>query len=136
MPIKTTARTVVLFDGVCNLCNGFINWVLDRDPDGKIMFGSLQSAEAKALLKDFGQDENYLNSILVIKNGKLYKNSRAVLEICKTLGGMYSLVYVFIIVPPFIRDWVYGIIARNRYKWFGVSDTCRVPTPEIKNRFL
>lgn len=136
MPVKTTARTVVLFDGVCNLCNGFINWVLDRDPDGKIMFGSLQSDEAKALLKDFGQDENYLNSILVIKNGKLYKNSRAVLEICKTLGGMYSLVYVFIIVPPFIRDWVYGIIARNRYKWFGVSDTCRVPTPEIKNRFL
>lgn len=130
------AEAIVLFDGVCNLCNGFVNWVIDRDPKAKVMFGSLQSEEAKSLLSKFGESPDYLDSIVAIKNDKLYKNSRAVLEICLTIGGVYKLMGVFLIVPNFIRDAVYKWVARNRYKWFGKSESCRIPTPELKSRFL
>lgn len=130
------AEAIVLFDGVCNLCNGFVNWVIDRDPKAKVMFGSLQSEEAKWLLSKFGESPDYLDSIVAIKNDKLYKNSRAVLEICLTIGGVYKLMGVFLIVPNFIRDAVYKWVARNRYKWFGKSESCRIPTPELKSRFL
>jgi predicted DCC family thiol-disulfide oxidoreductase YuxK len=130
------AEAIVLFDGVCNLCNGFVNWVIDRDPKRKVMFGSLQSEEAKALLAKYGESSEYLDSIVAIKNDKLYKNSRAVLEICLTIGGVYSLMGIFLIVPNFIRDAVYKWVARNRYRWFGKSESCRIPTPELKSRFL
>lgn len=129
-------KIIVLFDGVCNLCNGFINWVIDRDTKNRFLFTSLQSEVAKERLNEFGLNKQYLESIVAIKNGKLYKNSRAVLEIALSLKGIYSLLYVFIIIPTFIRDWIYKIIAKNRYKWFGVSDTCRMPTDDIKDRFL
>lgn len=129
-------NVIVLFDGVCNLCNGFINWIIDRDPKKKLVFASLQSEKAKEQLNTFGFDTLYLNSIVVIKNGKIYKNSGAVLEIALTLGTPYSLVYAFVIIPPFLRDWIYKFIAKNRYMWFGVSDSCRIPTEDIKDRFL
>lgn len=129
-------NVIVLFDGVCNLCNGFINWIIDRDPKKKLVFASLQSEKAKEQLNTFGFDTLYLNSIVVIKNGKIYKNSGAVLEIALTLGTPYSLVYAFVIIPPFLRVWIYKFIAKNRYMWFGVSDSCRIPTEDIKDRFL
>jgi predicted DCC family thiol-disulfide oxidoreductase YuxK len=132
----TDKHTIVLFDGVCNLCNGFVNWLIDRDPDKKFRFASLQSEVAAKQLGSFGIDEKYLYSIVVVKNGRVYKNSRAVLEIARSLGGVYSLLYIFVILPPFIRDAMYKFVANNRYKWFGVSDTCRIPTDDIKGRFL
>jgi|SRR5690554_1474587 predicted DCC family thiol-disulfide oxidoreductase YuxK len=134
--IMNDNKIIVLFDGVCNLCNGFINWVIDRDTKNRFLFASLQSEVAKERLNEFGLNKQYLESIVAIKNDKLYKNSRAVLEIALSLKGIYSLLYVFIIIPTFIRDWIYKIIAKNRYKWFGVSDTCRIPTDDIKDRFL
>ena len=129
-------KVIVLFDGVCNMCNGFINNLIDRDRKSILRFASLQSDIAKGALRNFGIDNNTLTSILVIKNDKLYSNSRAILEICRSLGGIYKLLYVFIIIPSFIRDFFYKIVAKNRYKWFGISDSCRIPTESLKKHFL
>lgn len=129
-------KVIVLFDGVCNMCNGFINNLIDRDRKSILRFASLQSDIAKGALRNFGIDNNTLTSILVIKNDKLYSNSRAILEICRSLGGIYKLLYIFIIIPSFIRDFFYKIVAKNRYKWFGISDSCRIPTENLKKHFL
>ena len=133
---KEKKEVIVLFDGVCNMCNGYVNFLIDRDHRKILKFASLQSTEAKENLQNFGDDNTYLSSIIVIKNNSVYKNSRAILEIFLSLGGVYKVLYCFIIIPRFIRDFIYKIIAKNRYKWFGVSDTCRMPTDDIRERFL
>lgn len=133
---KEKKEVIVLFDGVCNMCNGYVNFLIDRDHRKILKFASLQSTVAKENLENFGVDNTYLSSIIVIKNNSVYKNSRAILEIFLSLGGVYKVLYCFIIIPRFIRDFIYKIIAKNRYKWFGVSDTCRMPTDDIRERFL
>ncbi|GAA4836252.1 thiol-disulfide oxidoreductase DCC family protein [Algivirga pacifica] len=127
---------VILFDGVCNLCNGTVNFIIDRDPKGKFQFASLQSEEGEKVLQQNGIAEVSLDSVVLLKNGQLYKKSTAALHIARELKGAWPLFYGFIIVPRFIRDGVYNWIAKNRYKWFGKSDACRIPTPELKERFL
>ena len=127
--------TVILFDGVCNLCNGFVNFVIDRDRKGVFKFASLQSQLAENLLKDVPKADR-LKSIVVIKKEKIFTKSRGALEILKNLSFPSNLLYVFILVPWFIRDWFYDRIARNRYRWFGRTDECRIPTEDIKERFL
>lgn len=128
-------KSVILFDGVCNLCNSFVNWIIRHDRHKRFVFGSLQSAGATGLLKDvLGLKD--IKTIVLIENGKKYIRSTAALRILKGLGRQWSFFYVFIIVPPFIRDTLYKFIAKNRYRWFGRTEDCMVPTPELQNRFL
>jgi predicted DCC family thiol-disulfide oxidoreductase YuxK len=127
---------VVLFDGVCNLCNGFVQFIIRRDRHARYRFGALQSPEALALLAHTGMDQGPMDTIVYLRDDRLLTRSTAALTILKDLGGVWSLLYAFIIVPPFLRDPVYGFIARNRYRWFGKRDSCMLPTPELRARFL
>lgn len=127
---------VVLFDGVCNLCNSSVNWIIDHDKEGKFQFASLQSVYGQNVVKQFNLTGEYMDTVLLLDGDKLYKRSEAVLRIAKHIGGIYSLAYVFIIVPAFIRNFFYNFVARNRYRWFGKQDACRIPSPELKAKFL
>lgn len=127
---------VVLFDGVCNLCNGAVNMLIDRDKKNVFRFASLQSAYGQQVVAKHHLQGEYLNTILLVEGDKVYERSTAVLRVFKHLGGLYGLLYFFIVVPVFIRNAVYNFVARNRYRWFGKRDVCRVPTPELKAKFL
>lgn len=127
---------LILFDGVCNLCNASVNFVIDRDPQALFSFASLQSEVGQLLLKHDGRPENSLESVMLWQDGRLYKKSRAALEIARQLNGAWPVLYAFIVIPPFIRDFVYGLIAANRYRWFGRMDQCRLPEPGVKKRFV
>ena len=128
--------SVVLFDGVCNLCNGSVNWLIDHDKKNHFQFASLQSDYGKKVVAQFNLKGDYLDTVLLLEDGKVYMRSEAILRIGKKLGGGYSLLYSFLIIPAFVRDFFYNIVARNRYRWFGKQDVCRMPTPELKAKFL
>lgn len=130
------SKSIILFDGVCNLCNGFVNFVISRDSKNIFQFGSLQSEKAPELLKPFNFSTNQLSTVLLIEDGKLYSQSTAALRILKKLNGAWPVLYAFIIVPKPIRDLVYDFIAKNRYKWFGRKDECMIPTPELRAKFV
>lgn len=129
---------VVLFDGVCNLCNSTVHFLIDRDPDARLRFASLQSDEAAALLGEHGVEppRGDPESILLVEEGRVYDRSGAALRIARHMRGLWKALYVFLVVPSPIRDLVYRFIARNRYRWFGKSEVCRIPTPELRERFL
>ncbi len=127
---------VVLFDGVCNLCNGSVLFIIKRDAQSKLKFASLQSEYGAEQMKRFNLPPSALNSVLLIKNGRLFQKSNAALEIARMLDGMWPWMYAFKIVPIFIRDFVYDWIAKNRYRWFGKKDECMIPTPQMKARFV
>ena len=127
---------VILFDGVCNLCNGLVNWILDRDKKNMFTFASLQSNFGMETIKKLNLAANYMDTVVYLDKDKSYIESSAILHIFKDLGGIYSLFFIFMIIPSFIRNFFYRILARNRYKWFGKQDTCRVPTPGLKSKFL
>jgi predicted DCC family thiol-disulfide oxidoreductase YuxK len=127
---------VVLFDGVCNLCNASVLFVIKRDPRGIFRFAALQSAFAREILVKHNLDPDGLHSIIVVHGSRLYKRSRAALEVVRRLRGLWPILYILIIVPPFIRDWVYDWVASNRYDWFGKKDQCMIPTPELRSRFI
>lgn len=129
---------MVLFDGVCNLCNASVNFMLDRDPSGRLRFASLQSATAVALLAavHHAAPRGEPESVLLVENGRVYDRSTAGLRIARHLRGAWRLLYVFVVVPRPLRDLVYQFIARNRYRWFGRTEACRVPSPEVRARFL
>ena len=129
-------KEIILFDGVCNLCNGSVQFVIQRDRLGKFNYAALQSAAGQGLLKEHHLPTTDFYSIILVKEGKIYQRSRAALEIARGLSGMWPLFYAFIIVPPFIRNAVYDWISRNRYRWFGKKDECMIPTAELKSRFL
>ena len=129
-------KSIILFDGVCNLCNSSVNFIIKHDKKEQFLFASLQSDAAKEILLQFPIKKFNLNSIILIENGNVYKKSMAVLKISKQLNSGYKLLYAFIITPKFIRDWIYNYIAKNRYKWFGKKENCMIPTPEVSNRFL
>ncbi|MBY0436299.1 MAG: thiol-disulfide oxidoreductase DCC family protein [Cyclobacteriaceae bacterium] len=130
------SKSIILFDGVCNLCNGFVNFVITRDAKNIFQFGSLQSKKAPELLRPFNFSTNQLSTVLLIEDGKLYSQSTAALRILKKLNGAWPLLYAFIIVPKPIRDLVYDFIAKNRYRWFGRKDECMIPTPELRAKFV
>jgi predicted DCC family thiol-disulfide oxidoreductase YuxK len=138
--IMTTepARPVVFFDGVCNLCNGAVQFILDRDARAQFRFAPLQSEAAEKILVAPGlaREREARDSIILVEGDKVYRRSGAVLRIARRLGAPWSAAYVFILVPRFVRDAVYKVIARNRYRWFGRTEQCRVPTPELRARFL
>lgn len=128
---------VVLFDGVCNLCNGAVNYIIDRDPSARFRFAALQSAQAAALLAPLGRvPEAEPQSFILVENGRVYERSSAALRVARKLPGAWKLFYAFVVVPTPIRDVVYRFIARNRYRWFGKAEACRMPTPELRARFL
>lgn len=127
---------IILFDGVCNLCNGAVTFIIKRDKNNLFKFATLQSEIAEELLIAKLSDKELLDSIVLIENGKQYTKSSAALRIAKNLSGAYPLLYIFMVIPKFLRDWVYSIIAKNRYKWFGKRDACMIPTPELKKKFL
>ena len=129
-------EALILFDGVCNLCNGAVNFVIVRDDKQKFKFAALQSETGLALKEKYRIDANDLESIILIENDILFMKSSAVLRIAKHLSLPWSIFYLFIIIPSFLRDFCYDLIAKNRYRWFGKKDQCRVATPELRNRFI
>ena len=134
--MKETDRSILLFDGVCNLCNGVVQFVIKRDPKAKFKFSSLQSSTGQQLLKKFQLPTTDFESFVLIEGERYYRRSTAALRLMKKLGKGWQLLYVFIIVPAPIRDFFYNLIANNRYKVFGRTDECWIPTPELKARFL
>ncbi|MFJ5716844.1 thiol-disulfide oxidoreductase DCC family protein [Neobacillus sp. NPDC093127] len=126
---------IILFDGVCNLCNSSVQFIIKRDPTGTFKFASLQGETGQALLKKYGLNTDS-DSFVFIENEKIHVKSTAALRVCRKLTGAWRLLAVFLIIPAFIRDPLYGIIAKNRYRWFGKKDSCMLPKPEWKNRFL
>lgn len=129
-------QPVILFDGVCNLCNGAVNFVIRGDKKSRLKFAALQSNAGRQLLMQYNLSVDTLNSFIFIENGTAYVQSTAALRMCKYLNGLWPMMYGFIIVPEFIRNGIYKWIARNRYKWFGKREQCMIPTPEINTRFL
>jgi predicted DCC family thiol-disulfide oxidoreductase YuxK len=127
---------VILFDGVCNLCNASVLFIIDRDPRGRFAFAPLQSDYAAALLREHGWQGDALTTVLLIEDGRVYDRSSAALRIARGLSGLWPLFSVFRIVPRPLRDLAYDWLARHRYRWFGRTESCRVPTPELRSRFL
>ncbi|EKB49005.1 thiol-disulfide oxidoreductase DCC family protein [Cecembia lonarensis] len=127
---------IVLFDGVCNLCNNAVDFIIQRDQGAHFKVGALQDKHVKKMLKPYEVKEDYLDSLILIRGDKVFYKSRAALEISRKLNALWPLLYGFIIIPAFIRDPIYDWIARNRYKWFGKKETCRLPTEEEQNQFL
>jgi predicted DCC family thiol-disulfide oxidoreductase YuxK len=129
-------KSTILFDGVCNLCNGFVNFIIVRDKANRFRFGSLQSPAVVDLLRQHNFSSDDLSTVVLLEGNKLYYQSTAVLKILKQLGGAWVLLYGFIIIPKPVRDFFYNLIAKNRYKLFGRQDACMVPTPELKAKFV
>ncbi len=127
---------IVLFDGVCNLCNAAVRFIIKRDKKNLFKFTSLQSAFGQSVLQKFHLSDEPLNSFILFEKGKVYKRSTAALMVAKQLSGGWPLLYAFMIVPPFIRDAVYNFIANNRYKWFGKKDACWIPTRALQSKFI
>ncbi len=126
---------IVLFDGVCNFCNGAVNFIIKHDHEKKFKFAPLQSEIGNELRRKHNIADN-VDSIVLIENGQAFLHSTAALRIARNLNGIYSLGYMFIIVPAFVRDWAYKQFAKYRYRLFGKKDVCMIPTPDIKERFL
>lgn len=129
-------KTILLFDGYCNLCNSSVQFILKHEKNNKFYFTSLQSDAGKEILNHYQIDVAQVDSLVLIEKDKAYVKSSAALRASKYLKGLYPLAVIFIIIPPFIRNAVYDYIARNRYKWYGKSDTCMMPDKSLANRFL
>lgn len=134
---RETDHAVVLFDGVCNLCNAGVNFIIDRDPAAYFRFAALQSEAGSALRASCGiPAAAALESLVLIEAGRCYRRSTAALRIARRLSGGWPLLYACMLVPRPLRDRVYDHIAANRYRWFGRRDHCRVPTAAWQARFL
>lgn len=131
-----TNQPIVFFDGVCNFCNYWVRFILKREKKKNLLLSPLQGKTAASVLSRLHLHPTPLNSVILVEGERVWTQSSAALRICKYLGGGWKLFYGFIIVPKFLRDFVYNIIARNRYRWFGKSETCMVPRPEDRERFL
>ncbi len=130
-------KKIILFDGVCNLCNNSVLFVIKRDKKDLFRYASLQSEVGQQLVRERGIDTSHVDSIILIEPGVAYfTKSDAALEIAQHLGGLWKLSAVFTWIPKSIRDVVYDFVARNRYKWYGKKDACMVPTPELRAKFL
>jgi len=130
-------KKIILFDGVCNLCNGAINFIIKRDKNDVFRYASLQSEVGQKLAKERDIDTSKLDTILLIEPGMAYYHkSTAALRIARQLSGGYPLLSVFLIFPKFLRDCVYDIVSRNRYNWFGKKESCMIPTPRLKALFI
>ena len=127
---------VILFDGVCNLCNSTVNFIIDRDKKNEFKFASLQSPYGQSIMDKFGLEKQYLSTIVLLEDETISLRAVAALRILKRLRGIYSLAFIFIVIPTPILDFFYNIVAKNRYAWFGKRETCRVPEPWLKEKFI
>jgi predicted DCC family thiol-disulfide oxidoreductase YuxK len=134
------APDTILFDGVCNLCNGFVQFVIRHDSKGRFRFAALQSEAGKVLLAAHGVAPDTIaaepESVVLLSGGRLYSHSSAVLRIARELGGVWQLAAVGNVLPRSWRDALYRFVARHRYRWFGRQESCLLPTPALKARFL
>ncbi|MEW4192887.1 thiol-disulfide oxidoreductase DCC family protein [Bacillus altitudinis] len=133
---STQPSHFILFDGVCNVCSGAVQFIIKRDPNERMMFASLQSDTGQRVLKENGLPLDEFNSFIYIENGTLYMKSTGILKAARHLKGIYRWSYLLLVIPRPIRDWFYQLIAKNRYKWFGQKTSCMMPTPDIQKRFL
>ena len=131
-------KQLILFDGVCNLCNSSVLYVIKRDKKDKFLFAPLQSKIGETLIKEFNIDTEKTDSILLYdpETNNLKHKSSAALHVAKHLGFPSNLMVIFYSIPAFIRNWVYNYVAKNRYKWYGKKEACMVPTVELKSKFL
>ncbi len=129
-------KSIVLFDGVCNLCNNAVQFIIKHDSDGHFLFASLQSAIGQELLRKYQLPTQNFDTFILVEKKDCYDKSTAALRIAKKLQGFWKWSYVFMIVPKCIRDALYTRIAKNRYKWFGKKEQCWLPSVELKQRFL
>ncbi|MGI8582809.1 MAG: thiol-disulfide oxidoreductase DCC family protein [Chitinophagaceae bacterium] len=129
-------QPIVLFDGVCNLCNGAVQFIIRHDKNEKFLFASLQSEIGKRILSSNNLSRDDLKTFLLIEDERVFTKSTAALRVIKQLNGFISILYTFNVIPKFIRDSIYDMVARNRYNWFGKKDECMIPTPQLKARFL
>lgn len=129
-------KSIILFDGVCNLCNSSIDFILKRDKNDRFLVGALQEEAGKVLLEKFNVQTDYLDSLVLVENEKIYLRSTAALKIAKHLSGLWPLLSVLIVIPSFLRDPIYDWVGKNRYRWFGKKNTCRLPNSEEKAKFL
>jgi predicted DCC family thiol-disulfide oxidoreductase YuxK len=127
---------IVLFDGHCNLCNGTVKFIIKRDPNAKFHFAALQSPVGERLLSEFNLPTDAFETFVLIQEDRYYIKSSAALHVVKKLKGIWKLLYVFVLVPRPIRDYLYSFIAKRRYRWFGRRDACMIPTADIRQRFL
>ena len=134
--MKNLNQPILLFDGVCKLCNRSVQFVISHDKKGTVKFATLQSDIGEKILSSNLLDRDYIDSLVLLENGKAYTHSSAAIRLSKYLNGLYPVLQLFLIIPKFLRDPIYNWIARNRYKWFGKTDVCMIPTPELKSRFL
>ena len=128
--------TIIFFDGVCHLCNASVNFVIDRDPGGLFRFAALQGETGQRLQEKHGLAGERLDSVVLVEGGRVYTRSTAALRIVRRLGFPWSMLAVLLVLPVPVRDWFYEIVARNRYRWFGRRESCQIPTPELKGRFM
>ena len=129
-------KQIILFDGVCNFCNASINFIIDHDPEKRFKFAPLQSEIGQDILRKFNKNTEDFDSVILLKNNTLYQKSDAALEITKHLSGFWKYLAVFNIFPTSFLNFFYDIVAKNRYRIFGKTDSCRIPTPELRERFL
>ena len=127
---------VILFDGICNLCNRAVNYVIRHDPGKKFHFATLQSKSGQRILANYGIDSRQTNTFWLLQQGKLYSRSTAALRVARQLRGPVQLVWIFIVIPARIRNTVYDAVAAKRFQWFGKRDSCMRPSPEIADRFI
>ena len=133
---NNSTHPILLFDGVCNLCNASVNFIIDHDAKKQFRFAALQSDFGQAALKKHNIDPQKTDSLVLLIDDKFFVRSAAALRTSTRLSFPLPLLGIFLAIPAILRDPVYNFIARNRYKWFGKSDTCRIPTPELKSRFI
>jgi predicted DCC family thiol-disulfide oxidoreductase YuxK len=129
-------RPVIYFDGVCNLCNNSIQFVIKNDKKKQFLFATAQSDAGNKAINSYTSFKGRPDSVILVHKGIYYTRSAAALQVLRLLGGGWKLLYVFILVPPFLRNSIYDLIARNRYRWFGKSESCMMPDEELKSRFI
>lgn len=132
----TLENPIILFDGVCNLCNSSVQFIIKRDKKALFKFASLQSEEGQRILKKFNLPVDQINTIILTDDSNFWSKSTAALKIATKLSGLWPMMYAFILIPKLLRDKVYEFIARNRYRWFGKQESCWIPSPELKARFI
>lgn len=134
--LQSPQHPVILFDGVCNLCTGSVQFIIKHDPQQYFRFASLQSELGQQFLRQNGLSADTFDSFIMWENGKYYTESTAALRVARKLNGLWPGLYAFILLPAFIRNGVYRLIARNRYRWFGKKQGCWVPSAELNSLFI
>lgn len=136
MSVIAAERPILFFDGVCNFCNSTVNFIIRHDKKELFLFAALQSDKGREVLRHIKHNEALPQSVILSYKGNIYEKNDAVLQIARLLGGPWTLILAGYILPRFIRDGIYDFIAKHRYKWFGKRETCMVPSPSVRARFL